>query len=137
MAETVRRVEYYYASVKDRPREGARVLGAFKKAGVNFLALHAFPGEGGEAQLDFVPQDRKAFLAAAAEAGIEVSEAKTAFLLGGEDRVGATADTLAKLGTAGINVTAVTSIVSGGRYGTLLWVRPADVQKAAAALGAK
>lgn len=136
MAETVRRVDYYYTTVADEPGEGARLLAAFKEAGVNFLALHAFPAEGGKAQVDFVPQDRESFLAAARAAGVELSEAKTAFLLEGEDRVGATADTLAKLAAAGINVTAGTSIVSGGRYGTLLWVRPSAVASAAAALGA-
>lgn len=137
MAETARRVDYYYTTVTDEPGEGARLLAAFKKAGVNFLALHAFPAGEGNAQVDFVPQDRDSFLTAARSADIELSEAKTAFLLDGEDRVGATADTLDKLGAKGINVTAATSIVSGGRYGTLLWVRPAAVASAAAALGAE
>ncbi len=136
MPDTVRKVAYYYTTIPDRPEEGARLLNVFREAGVNFLAIHAFPS-GGESQIDFVPEDPDAFLAAAGEADIELSDARTLFLIDGEDRVGATAETLGKLGAEGINVTAATSIVTGGRYATLLWVKPADVNKAARALGAQ
>ncbi|MFQ5889302.1 MAG: hypothetical protein ACE5JR_04535 [Gemmatimonadota bacterium] len=137
MPDTVRKVDYYTTTVADRPDEGARLLGVFREAGVNFLAVDAFPSGGGEWRVDLVPEDRDAFLAAAEKSGIGLSGAKAAFLLDGEDRVGATADTLGRLGTEGINVTAVTSIVTGGRYGTLLWVKPADMERAATTLGAK
>ena len=44
---------------------------------------------------------------------------------------------MAKLGAAKINVTAVSAVTAGmGRYGAILWVKPRDVNKAAAALGA-
>ncbi len=138
MPDTIRKVDYYYTTVPNKPGEGAPLLGVFKDAGVNFLAIHAFPGSG-EAQVDFLPGDTEAFMAAARKADVKLSDARTAFLIQGDDRVGATADTLASVGSAGINVTAVTSIVSGagGQYGTLLWVNPEDVDKTATALGAK
>src|SRR2546430_13028320 len=70
-------------------------------------------------------------------AKIKLSKPKTAFLFDGDDRVGALADTMAKLGAAKINVTAVSAVCAGmGRYGAILWVKPRDVNKAAAALGA-
>ena len=54
----------------------------------------------------------------------------------GDDRVGVLAEVLTKLGTAKVNVTALDAVCSGmGRYGTLLWVKPKDLKKAAAALG--
>jgi hypothetical protein len=57
--------------------------------------------------------------------------------LDGDDRVGALAGVLARLGAAKINVTAVTGVCSGvGRYGAILWVKPKDVEKAASTLGA-
>ncbi len=64
MADTIKRVTYYYTKTADNPGEGGRVLGALREQGVNLLAFHAFP-EGGESQLDFFPEDEAKFLAAA------------------------------------------------------------------------
>lgn len=135
MADEVRRVDYFYATVPHRSGEGARVLDAFRDAGVNFLALHAFP-EGGEAQLDFFPEDTEAFLEAAGEAGIELSSRRTAFLARGRDRVGAAADILGQLGDAGINVVALDAVTVEGGFGMLLWVEADAVERAAEVLGA-
>jgi hypothetical protein len=136
MADTIRRVTYYYTTISDKPGEGARLLGVLRSAGVNLLALHAFPSAR-KAQVDFVPSDEGVFTAAAKNAKIKVSKPKTAFLLDGDDRVGALAGVLARLAAAKINVTAVTGVCAGmGRYGAILWVKPAAVNKAAAALGA-
>ena len=136
MAETIRKVEYYYTTVADKPGEGARVLGALRDAGVNLLAFHAFPSAK-KAQLDFVPENAAAFKAAAQQAQIKVTGPKTAFLAEGDDRVGVIYDILRRLGAAGVNVTAIDAVRAGaGRYGALFWVKPAEVGKAAAALGA-
>ena len=136
MADTIRRVSYYYTTTPDKPGEGARLLGVLRDAGVNLLALHAFPS-GRKAQIDFVPSDAGAFTAAAKRAKVKLSKPKTAFLWDGDDRVGAVAGVLARLGAAKINVTAVTALCAGmGRYGAILWVKPRDVAKAASALGA-
>jgi predicted amino acid-binding ACT domain protein len=55
----------------------------------------------------------------------------------GDDRVGALADTMQKLGEAKINVTAIQAVTAGmGRYGAIFWVKPRDAAKAAKALGA-
>lgn len=136
MADTVRRADYYYVTVPHRAGEGARVLDAFRDAGVDFIAVHAFP-EGGEAQIDLFPADREAFLSAAEAAGIELSPRKTAFLIRGADRAGAVAGTLAKLAGAGVNVTAMDAVSSGERFGALLWVDAAQIDRAAEALGAE
>lgn len=136
MADTIRRVNYYYATISDKPGEGARLLDTLRRAGVNLLALHAFPSAR-KAQIDLIPSDAGPFLAAAKGATIKLSKPKTAFLIEGDDRVGALAGVLARLGAAKINVTAVTGVCAGmGRYGAILWVKPRDVNKAAAALGA-
>lgn len=136
MADTVRKVSYYYTMAPDKPGEGARVLGVLRDARVNLLAFHAFPSAR-KSQLDFVASDATALAAAAQAAKIKLSKPKTAFLFDGDDRVGALADTMARLGAAKINVTAVTAVCAGmGRYGAILWVKPRDVNKAAATLGA-
>jgi hypothetical protein len=136
MADTVRSVDYYYVTVPNEPGEGQRILTALKASGVNLLAFLGFP-EGGQAQLDLVPEDPKALKTAAEQAGVTLSEAKRAFLIQGDDRVGAIADTMAKLAEADINVTAAAATGAGaGRYGMILWVSADDVEKAASTLGA-
>ena len=103
---------------------------------VDFLAIHAFP-QGAKAQIDFLPEDTRAFLRAAKKAGVKVSPRRTAFLIEGPDRVGALARILDKLGDAGINVTALDAVASRGRFGALVWVRRDNVNRAARTLGAK
>ena len=137
MADAVRPVEYYYVTVPDTPGEGDRILSALKDDGVNLLAYLGFPVGGGQSQIDLVPEDPDSLKEAAARAGITLSGAKRAFLIQGDDRVGAVADTTAKLAEANINVTAAAATGAGaGRYGVILWVAPADYERAAGALGA-
>jgi hypothetical protein len=137
MADTVRGVEYYYVTVPDAPGEGQRILSALKERGVNLLAYLGFPAGAGRSQLDLVPQDPESLREAAQHAGVTLSEAKRAFLIQGDDRVGAVAEITTKLAQASVNVTAAAAAGAGsGRYGMILWVAPADFARAADALGA-
>jgi hypothetical protein len=137
MADTVLGVEYYYVTVPDEPGEGQRILSALKDGGVNLLAFLGFPQDDGRSQLDLVPDDPQSLRAAAERAGVTLSEAKRAFLIQGDDRVGAVADTTAKLADANINLTAAAATAAGsGRYGMIIWVAPTDYDRAADALGA-
>jgi hypothetical protein len=137
MADTVRRVEYYYVTVPDTPAAAQRILAALKERGVNLLAFLGFPLGGGQSQIDLVPEDPASLREAAERAGVTLSEAKRAFLIQGDDRAGAVADTMAKLADANINVTAAAATGAGaGRYGVIVWVAAADYERAAEALGA-
>jgi hypothetical protein len=136
MAETIRRVDYFYIETPNRPGEAARALKALKDAGINLLAFSGFP-KGRRAQLDFIPADPAALVKAAKRAGWKLSAKKSGFLIQGEDRPGAVADILGKLADAKINVTAVDAVCAGAdRYGAILWVKPPDLKRAAKALGA-
>lgn len=136
MADQIRKVAYRYLMLADRPGQGARALRALRDAGVNLEAVHAFPTGGGESQVDVVARDDAALSRAASQAGINLSDARTAFLAQGEDRPGAAAEILEKLGGAGINVVAMDAVCANGRYGALFWVRREDVGRAADVLGA-
>jgi hypothetical protein len=137
MADSVRSVEYFYVTVPDTPGEGQRILSALKESGVNLLAFLGFPLGGGRSQIDLVPEDPDSLKAAADRAGIALSDAKRAFLIQGDDRVGAVADITAKLAEANINLTAAAATGAGsGRYGMIVWVAAADFERAADALGA-
>ena len=136
MAETVRTMDYYYVTVPDKPGEGARILDELRSAGVNLVGYSGFPSGRG-AQLDFVPVDSPAFKAVAKQKKWKVKGPKRAFIIEGDDRLGACAAVLDRLAAAKINVTAMDAVAAGGgRYGAILWVKPRDVKKAAAILGA-
>ena len=137
MAEQIRRIDYYYVSIANKPGEAACILGALHEAGVNLLGFSGFPEGARKAQLDFLPEDSAAFAKAARKIGLKLSKKKTGFLIQGEDRSGALAELLGKLAAAGINVTAGQAIsAGGGRYCGMLWVQAADVRKAAKVLAA-
>ncbi len=136
MADTIRRVQYFYTELPDKPGVGARLLEMLKREKVNLLAFSGFP-KGRRAQIDFVPADQRAFKAAAKKAQLKLVGPKTAFIIRGNDRVGALADVALKLAKAGINITAVDAVSTGaGRYGAILWVKPRNVNKAAKILKA-
>lgn len=137
MAVSIRKVDYYCVMCPHRPGAGAALLGEFSDAGVNFLAIHAFP-EKRRTQVDLVPERAAAMLRAAKKMGVQVSKKKKAFMAAGDDRAGAMARILDKLGAEKINVTAVTALCAGkGRFGAILWVKPKDQRKAARVLRAR
>ena len=136
MAEQIRRIEYYYVAVPDKPGEASRILSLLHQAGVNLLGFCGFPKGARKAQLDFLPEDAAAFAKAARKAGLQLSKKKTGFLIQGEDQPGAVAALVGKLSVAGINVTALQAIAAGaGCYGAILWVKAPDLRKAAKILG--
>ena len=136
MANIVRRIDYYYTEVPNQAGASAKVLNAFEAAGVNLIVYNGFPISVRRAQLAFVPTDGDAFIAAAQKAGVKMVGPNIAFLIQGEDRVGAVAEIVSKLGQARINITAIQAIAAGeGRYGAILWVKPSNVDKTAQKLG--
>jgi len=136
MADTIRQVDYFYVHVPHRVGEAAKALRALKDAGVNLLAFSGFPA-GRRGQLDFIPVDAAAFKRVAKANKWKLVGPKRAFVIQGDDRVGAIADVVGTLGDAKINVTAIDAICADGRYGALCWVAPRDVKKAARVLGAQ
>jgi hypothetical protein len=135
MADTVQRVDYYYLTVPDTQGEGERALLALKEGGVDMLAFLAFPAGDGRSQIDFVPKDPAALAAVAERAGYTLSGTKHAFLVQGDDRVGAVEATTSKLAAAGVNVTAAAGVGDGsGHFGMILWVAAVDFERAAGAL---
>ncbi len=137
MADTIRRMDYFYVMVGNKPGQGAKILKALSGLGVNLLAFSGFP-QGKGAQVVFVPEDSRAFRKAAKKLKLDITKARTVFLLQGDDRVGAITKSVSKLADKKINVTAVDAVVAGkGRYGAVLWVKQKNVARAAKALGAK
>lgn len=136
MADTLRKVYYFYVMVGNSAGQGAKIVDGLAKEGVNLLAFSGFPS-GRHAQIDLVPKDAAQLKRAARKLGLQLSPRKTAFLCQGSDRVGAMTEVLDKLAAAKISVTAMDAVTSGeGRYGAIFWVKPEAVAKTARLLGA-
>jgi hypothetical protein len=137
MADSVRKVQYGYVMVPNRPGQGAKVLAALQKGGVDLQAYSGFPGKRG-AQIDLVTRNMAGLKRVAKKNGWKLSRVKKGFLVQGADRLGAVHRNLAKLAARKVNVVAADAVAAGqGRYGMILWVRPKDYARAARALGAR
>jgi hypothetical protein len=136
MAESVRVVDYYFTTIDDKPGEGYRILARFKRREVNFLAFTAFPCGPGQCQLNFFPEEHEELRKAAKEINLVLQGPRKAFLIYGDDKLGALADTFRKFYDAKLNIYGANCLadVKGG-YGLILWVSPKDYEGAAKALG--
>jgi len=118
MTEAVQELDYFYLEVPNKIGEGAKVLRALKEAGVNLRAFSGFPA-GRRAQLDFFPADSAAFKKVARAHGWKVVGPRRAFLIQGDDRVGAVADMVGQLADAKIDVIAVDAVCVDSRAAKL------------------
>jgi hypothetical protein len=135
MADVIRTAQYFKVQIADKPGTLADALAPLRDAGVNLLAVHAFP-RSRRTQVDVVPEDPTAFKNIARMHELKVQGPKMCLLVDGDDRPGALADLTERLGSAKINLIAVTGLCAGqGRFGAILWVKPGDVKKAGKVFG--
>lgn len=135
MSSNVKEVEYYYSLVADKPGEARKLLEFLSEKNVNLLAFTAFPVGDGQSQLVFFPTNPELLNKAAKDAKIILIGPKKAFLIQGEDSIGALYEFHLKLSNAGINIHASNGVVDGtGRFGYVIWVNPADYEKASVTL---
>jgi len=113
MTSIIKEVEYYYALVADKPGEARKLLEFLSEKKVNLLAITAFPVGDGQSQLDFFPADPDLLKKAAEDANIALVGPKKAFLIQGDDKIGALYDFHLKLFNAGINIYASNGVVDG------------------------
>ena len=78
MAETIRRVDYFYLTVPSKPGEGVRILNTLKEADINLLAFSGFPS-GRRSQIDFVPEDPIAFSKSSQKSWLETKSPQVVF----------------------------------------------------------
>ena len=135
MALTIRRVEYYYANVRDELGAAYRLLSQLAELGVDLLAFTAVPSGPALAQFTLVPTDTGKLLAQASVAGLPLDGPYHAFLVQGDDELGALANVHEQLVKAGVDIFASSGVSDGrGAFGYLVYVREDQFERATAAL---
>jgi hypothetical protein len=129
------KLDYYSVVVPNKPGKGAHLLAALKEAGVNFVAVWAYPVGKSKSKFDLVAEDPALLKKAAKQLKIDIGKKQTAFHIAGANQPGAVAEILAKLADKKINVSAIQAVAAGaGVFGALLQVDSDDVKKAAKVL---
>jgi hypothetical protein len=136
MERRIRPVEYFHTMVRDTPGEAYRVLAALAASDVNLLAFTAVPTGPVHAQLTLFPEEPGRLLRAAERLGLTLIGPEHAFLVQGDDRLGALAEIHRTLFDAHVNVAAATGVTDArGGFGYLIYVRHEDCARAAQVLG--
>jgi hypothetical protein len=135
MAYTIRRVEYYYANIRDELGAAYRVLSELAGLGVNLLAFTAVPSGPDLAQFALFPRDPRKLAAEAEAARLPLEGPYHAFLVQGDDELGALASVHEQLFRAGVDVYASSGVTDGrGSFGYVVYVREDQFGRAAEAL---
>src|SRR5258708_12959458 len=115
----IRKGVYFSMQVPNRPGVGVEMLRSIAKGKQNLLAFTGFPN-GAKAQVDFVPSKPAEFARGAKKKGVKLGKRKTAFLVQGEDHVGALVRILEKLAKPKINMAAMDALTARThRFGAL------------------
>ena len=136
MALDIREVEYYYTTLADRPGLAYQLLAQLSSAEVSLLAFSAIPFGASHTQLTVFPENVDSFIEVAQRVGLHLIGPQHAFLVQGDDHLGALAGVHGKLADAKVDVYASSGVTDGqGRYGYVIYVKEQDHTLAAAALG--
>ena len=130
----VKRITVHCVEIEDKPGSLQNLLAKAASANVDFLSFVAFSAGGGRGRVCLSAKDPQALEACAQEAGIEATPA-AGFIISGDDKVGAAAESLRGLAKAGINGVAGAAMVCDGQYQMLIVVEAADANAAEKALG--
>jgi hypothetical protein len=137
MALTVRNAEYYYIRIEDRPEKAYELLAQLASAEVSLLAFSAVPFGPNHLELTIFPDRTHAFVEVARKLGWEALGPQHAFLVQGDDNLGALADIQRMLMEADVEIYASSGVTDGsGRFGYVIYFKEEDHQRAARALGA-
>ncbi|MEN8181158.1 MAG: hypothetical protein ABFS46_01335 [Myxococcota bacterium] len=135
MAIKIRRVEYFYATVKDESGAAYELLSQLERLGINLLAFTAIPMGPQRTQLALFPEEPQHMESEAKKMGLELDGPHPALLVQGDDELGVLARIHENLSAASVNVSASSGVADGlGRFGYVIYVGPEDYERAAAAL---
>lgn len=136
MAHTIRKVEYFYTTVKDQPGSSYDLLNQLSRLGIYQLAFVALPTGPANTQLTIFPDDSSKLISEAKRSGMDLDGPHPAILVQGDDELGALEGIHNKLFMANVNVYASTGVTGGkGGFGYIIYIRPGEFDRAMNALG--
>lgn len=135
MATTIRRVNYYYCSVEDQPGESYKILSFLANVGVNLIAFTCVPTGPLRTQFTLFPEDPSKLQVEAKKANLQIDGPNPAFLILGDDEIGALVEIHQKLFKANVNVYSSNAVTDGrGGFGYVLYVNADQFKRAAEVL---
>jgi len=136
MAANIFSVDYYYTTVEDNPGQGCNFLKLLAAEEVNLLAFNAFPLGSTKTQLVIYPLNATWLAEVARRQGLTLNGPHHAFLVQGDDELGALIEIHQKLCDSHINVASSSGVVDGrGGYRYILHVHPEEYEEAMRVLG--
>lgn len=130
------RATYFKANLEDKPGALLTVLKELKSKNLGLSGLWGYSTSEGKAELYVVTKNPDKIRNAWKASGF-LAEEGTGFWVKGTDKTGALLGTLEGLADSGVNIIAIDAVAVGGKFGSFVWVKPEDVERAARALGAK
>ncbi len=132
-----RKVEYFYSTAADRLGTSSSMLACLANHRINLTAFNAIPAGPSHTMCTLFPEDSDRLIEVAEKEGLTLEGPHHALLVEGEDRIGALDGVFQVLYDASIDVYSASAIGSRqGYFGCLLYVRPAEIDRALGALGA-
>jgi len=136
MSYRIRRINYFYVSVRDEIGQAYQILQQLAGLGINMLAFAAVPTGPDNVQMTIFPEDSRKLLSVAKKSGMALIGPHSAFLVHGEDELGALVEVHRLLYQVKINVYSSNGVTDGkGSYCYIIYVRPEDYERAAESLG--
>ena len=136
MPDVIRRVEYFNTTIRDRPGASYEILSQLSEMGLNLVAFTAIPVGPTHTQLTLFPEDSGRMAYLASRAGMKLDGPHQAFLVQGDDKLGALTGIHEALYRSDVNIYASSGVTDGkGTFGYLIYVRPESYDRAAEALG--
>jgi len=137
MSLNVRSVEYFYMRITDSSQNAYEMLAQLASQEVSLLAFSAVPFGPDYVELTIFPDRSDKFIQLAKKLGWVVTGPQHAFLVQGDDHLGALADIQRMLVEADVKTYASSGVTDGsGHYGYVIYFREEDHERAARALGA-
>ncbi len=132
MGANIFSVDYYEATVENRPGEGSRFLSWLASEEVNLLAFTATPLDATKTRLRIYPHNPTWLGQTARKEGVLLDGPKHAFIVHGDDELGALISIHHKLAEGKINVETSSGIADGkGGYRYIMHVDSDDFEEAA------
>lgn len=137
MPLNVRNAEYFYFRMENSQEKACEFLAKLASEEVSLLAFSAVPFGPNYVELTIFPDHSDKFIQLAEKLGWAVAGPQHAFLVHGDDHLGALADIQRMLLEAHVKIYASSGVTDGsGHFGYVIYFKEDDHERAARALGA-